>query len=380
MLKFYHRVRFRVCSERAGLLINSKKALIFGVTGQDGSYLTELLLSKGYEVHGARRRSSSFNTGRIDHLISDANIWNNKFFLHYASLEDSNSIEKLISNLLPDEIYNLAAQSHVGLSFEQPIYSSDIDGLGNLRILESIRNQIGRKNIKFYQASTSELFGGEVADGINSFNELSALNPRSPYATSKLMAYWNTKIYRDAYGIKAFNGILFNHESPRRGETFVTRKITRGLANIKLGNQELLTLGNIYSVRDWGHAKDYVEAMWLMMQQDLGNDLVISSGSHFSVKDFVNAAASKIGMNLSWEGTGKSEIAIDSTTGKVIIKIDESYFRPLDVNFLLGDSALAKKIIGWKPKISFESLVTEMIEFDFKRAQIDKIHPGSHRT
>jgi GDPmannose 4,6-dehydratase len=357
----------------------TRKALIFGVTGQDGSYLAEFLLNKGYEVHGARRRSSSFNTSRIDHLISDRNLWEINFFLNHSSLEDSNSIEKLISELLPDEIYNLAAQSHVGLSFEQPIYSSDIDGIGNLRILESIRNQSGKKSIKFYQASTSELFGGILEKGKHSFNEFSPLIPRSPYASAKLMAYWNTKIYREAYNLKTFNGILFNHESPRRGETFVTRKITRGLANIKMGTQECITLGNLYSSRDWGHAKDYVEAMWLMMQQDEVNDLVIATGLQFTVKDFIEKAAEIAEIKLQWKGKGSSEVGIDTNTDRVIIKVDPSYFRPVEVDYLLGDASLARKVIGWKPKVSFESLVNEMMLHDLKRAQIEINYPGSHR-
>jgi GDPmannose 4,6-dehydratase len=356
-----------------------KKALIFGVTGQDGSYLSELLLDKGYEVHGARRRSSSFNTSRIDHLISNKKVWGKNFFLEHASLEDSNSIEKLIYDLLPDEIYNLAAQSHVGLSFEQPIYSSDIDSLGNLRILESIRNQSGKKSIKFYQASTSELFGGVLEEGKESFNENSPLIPRSPYASAKLMAYWNTKIYRDAYNLNTFNGILFNHESPRRGETFVTRKITRGLANIKMGIQDQLTLGNLYASRDWGHAKDYVEAMWLMMQQNQVNDLVIASGFQFTVKEFVEKAAEIAEIKIHWQGNANSEEGIDTSTDKVIIKVDSNYFRPVEVDYLIGDASLARKIIGWKPKVSFESLVTEMMLHDLNRAQIEKEYPGSHR-
>jgi len=357
----------------------SKKALVFGVTGQDGSYLTELLLSKGYEVHGARRRSSSFNTSRIDHLISNPTLWEKRFFLSHASLEDSNSIDKLISDLLPDEIYNLAAQSHVGLSFEQPIYTSDVDGLGNLRILESIKNKKKTHEISFYQASTSELFGGKLPSLENSFNELSPLLPRSPYASAKLMAYWNTIIYREAYGLKTFNGILFNHESPRRGETFVTRKITRALANIKVGNQKCLTLGNLYASRDWGHAKDYAEAMWLMMQQSHGNDLVIASGQHFTVKDFVNTATQFAGIKLRWEGEGDSEIGIDETTKQIIVKVDPAYFRPLEVDFLVGDATVAKELIGWSPRVTFQELVCEMMELDLQRANVEKSHPGTHR-
>lgn len=356
-----------------------KKALIFGITGQDGSYLAEFLLEKGYQVHGARRRSSSFNTSRIDHLISDNEIWEKTFYLHHANLEDSNSIQRLISDLLPDEIYNLAAQSHVGLSFEQPIHTSDIDSLGNLRILESIRNIQRVKQIAFYQASTSELFGGKSQPENTSLSENSPFEPRSPYASSKLAAYWNTIIYREAYGIKTFNGILFNHESPRRGETFVTRKITRALANIKNGKQECLKIGNLYSKRDWGHAKDYVAAMWMMMQQKNGNDLVISSGQQYSVKEFVNEAAKIAGFDLSWQGSGLDECAIDSVTKKRIIQVDKEYFRPLEVDDLLGNSSKAESIIGWKPTITFKDLVKEMMEADLERARIEKNNPGIHR-
>jgi GDPmannose 4,6-dehydratase len=357
-----------------------KKALIFGVTGQDGSYLAELLLEKGYEVHGARRRSSSFNTSRIDHLISNPKIWEKTFFLEYSNLEDSNSIQKIISNLLPDEVYNLAAQSHVGLSFEQPIHTSDIDALGNLRILEAIRNEYSKKQIVFYQASTSELFGGKLLDDQNAFNEVSPLVPKSPYASSKLAAYWNTVIYREAYGLKTFNGVLFNHESPRRGETFVTRKITRALSRIRLGKQEVLTLGNLYAIRDWGHAKDYVEAMWLMMQQKNGNDLVIASGLHYSVKDFINEAARFADFDLNWVGSGLNEYAQDLKSGKIIVRVDQGYFRPLEVDYLVGDASKAKELIGWQPKITFEKLVEEMMEVDFQLAQIENEFPGVHRV
>ena len=377
---FDYKVWYEIGDKEKRRKSKMKTALIFGVTGQDGSYLAELLLRKGYEVHGVRRRSSSFNTSRIDHLISDSDLWEKRFFLSHASLEDSNSIEKLISDLLPDEIYNLAAQSHVGLSFEQPIYTSDIDGLGNLRILESIRNNKHKKNISFYQASTSELFGGKLPSTEKSFSEHSPLFPRSPYASAKLMAYWNTIIYREAYGLKTFNGILFNHESPRRGETFVTRKITRAFANIKVGIQESLTLGNLYASRDWGHAKDYVNAMWLMMQQKEGIDLVIATGQHFTVKDFVNTAAEIAEIKILWEGEGVSEIGIDATTNKIIVKVNPGYFRPLEVDFLVGDATLAQTQIGWTPQISFQEMVREMMALDMQRAKMEKNYPGTHRV
>ena len=364
--------------KREDLLSNQspkKVALIFGVTGQDGSFLAELLLSKGYIVHGVRRRSSSFNTGRIDHLIQDPNTWESIFFLHYGDLEDASSINRIILDTRPDEIYNLAAQSHVGLSFEEPLYTVEIAGMGCLRILECILRQ-KKKNTKYYQASTSELFGGKSK---NSFNELSLLQPQSPYAAGKLLAYWSTKIYREAYGIFAVNGILFNHESYRRGETFVTRKITRGLSRIKYGLQDVLVLGNLNSMRDWGHARDYVEAMWLMMQQNDPQDLVISTGHHSSVKDFVNMTAEELGFSLKWEGEGASEKAVDIHTGKTIVKVDEGYLRPLEVNFLEGDSSKARSVLNWQPKISIAELVSEMVEFDKKLCEKEIQFPSFHR-
>ena len=352
-----------------------KVALIFGVTGQDGSFLAEWLLKKGYEVHGVRRRSSSFNTGRIDHLIQNAKFWESSFFLHYGDLEDGSSINRIILETMPDEIYNLAAQSHVGLSFEEPLYTVEIAGLGCLRILECLLRQ-NNKQIKYYQASTSELFGG---DGESSFNELSPFQPRSPYAAGKLLAYWSTRIYREAYGIFAVNGILFNHESYRRGETFVTRKITRGLSRIKFGLQDVLVLGNLNAIRDWGHAKDYVEAMWLMMQLEVAEDLVISTGHHSSVREFVNLTAQELGYSLKWEGEGSSEIAIDTHTGKTIVKVDAGYLRPLEVNFLEGDSSRAREILKWEPRMSIAELVSEMVDYDIKLCEKELQFPSVHR-
>ena len=351
-----------------------KSALIFGVTGQDGSYLAELLISKGYVVHGVRRRSSSFNTGRIDHLIANTEIWEKKFFLHYGDLEDSNIISHLINRVKPEEIYNLAAQSHVGLSFEEPIYTVEIAGLATLKILECIRQS--HLQIKFYQASTSELFGGE---GDSAFDESSPLSPKSPYAAGKLLGFWMTKIYREAYGIFAVNGILFNHESPRRGETFVTRKITRGLARIKNGLQQELTLGNIYASRDWGHARDYVEAMWLMLQAEEPRDLVISSDTNVTVKDFIEIVAKELSIELVWKGSGVEEVAIDKATGKVIIRINPEFLRPLEVSYLEGNSAQAREYLGWKPQINLEQLAREMVEEDLQLCNKEIQYPGTHR-
>ena len=357
-------------------LERGRVALIFGITGQDGSYLAELLLSKGYVVHGVRRRSSSFNTGRIDHLINDSALWESRLFLHYGDLGDSSSINQVISLTDPDEIYNLAAQSHVGLSFEEPIYTVQVGGMGSLRILECIRQYDKKKKIKFYQASTSELFGG---DGTLAFDENSNFMPKSPYGAAKLLAYWSARIYRDAYDIFAVNGILFNHESHRRGETFVTRKITRGLSRIKAGLQEELILGNLYAIRDWGHAKDYVEAMWLMMQMDEPEDLVISTGNHYSVKDFVKMVANELDINLAWKGEGASEVGFDSKTGNILIRIDKGYMRPLEVNFLEGNSVRAREVLNWQPKTTIKELVAEMVAFDLELCRKESSFPRTHR-
>ena len=341
-----------------------KKALITGITGQDGSYLAEFLLNKGYEVHGIKRRTSLFNTNRIDHLYQDPHIHKRNFILHHGDLTDTSSLIKIIQNVQPDEIYNLAAQSHVAVSFEVPEYTANSDALGTLRILEAIRILKLEKKTKFYQASTSELFG-KVVDIPQ--NETTPFYPRSPYAVAKLYAYWITVNYREAYNIYACNGILFNHESPVRGETFVTRKITRALTRIKLGLQKTLYLGNLDAMRDWGHAKDYVEVQWLMLQQKTPEDFVISTGQQYSVRDFVNIAAKELGYKIIWKGKGKNEKGL--VDGKVIVKVDKNYFRPTEVETLLGDASKAKRKLGWEPKISFKKLVSEMVREDLKLAQ-----------
>jgi GDPmannose 4,6-dehydratase len=345
-----------------------KKALITGVTGQDGSYLAELLLDKGYEVHGIKRRTSLFNTDRIDHLYQDPHESNRKFVLHHGDLTDSTSLIRIIQQVQPDEIYNLAAQSHVAVSFEEPEYTANSDALGALRILEAIRILGLETKTRFYQASTSELYGlvQEIPQ-----TETTPFYPRSPYAVAKLYAYWITVNYREAYGIYACNGILFNHESPVRGETFVTRKITRALARIKLGLQDTLYLGNLDAKRDWGHAKDYVEMQWLMLQQDQPEDFVIATGVQYSVRDFVDAAARELGMPVAWRGEGVDEIG--SCHGKDIVKVDPRYFRPTEVETLLGDPSHAKQKLGWIPRISFDELVAEMVREDLKSAERDEL-------
>ncbi len=346
-----------------------KVALITGVTGQDGAYLAELLLSKGYIVHGIKRRTSLFNTDRIDHLYRDRHEKDVRFFLHHGDLTDSSSLIRIIQQVQPDEIYNLAAQSHVAVSFEEPEYTANSDALGALRILEAIRILGLEKKTRFYQASTSELYGlvQEIPQ-----KETTPFYPRSPYAVAKLYAYWITVNYREAYGIYACNGILFNHESPVRGETFVTRKITRALARIKLGLQETLYLGNMDAKRDWGHAKDYVEMQWLMLQQEKPEDFVIATGVQFSVRDFVNAAAKELGMQLSWQGQGVEEKGIDDK-GRVVVAVDPRYFRPTEVETLLGDASKAKVKLGWTPKITFEELVREMAQADLRAAERDEL-------
>ena len=345
-----------------------KKALITGVTGQDGSYLAEFLLNKDYEVHGIKRRTSLINTDRIDHLYQDPFENHRKFILHHADLTDSTSLTRIIQEVQPDEIYNLAAQSHVAVSFEQPEYTANSDALGSLRILEAIRILKLEKKTKFYQASTSELYGlvKETPQ-----NENTPFHPRSPYGVAKLYAYWITVNYRESYGIYACNGILFNHESPVRGETFVTRKITRGLARIKLGLQKNLYLGNLNALRDWGHAKDYVEAQWLMLQQKVPDDFVIATGKQYSVKDFINLAAKNLNMVFEWKGKGLEEVGL--LNGKEIVKVDPRYFRPSEVENLLGDPTKANEKLNWFPKISFENLVKEMIEEDLKIAKNEKV-------
>jgi len=337
-------------------MTSKKIALITGVTGQDGSYLAEFLLEKGYEVHGMKRRASSFNTARINHLYKDPHEDDVNFYLHHGDMTDSSSIMRLVQKIQPDEIYNLAAQSHVAVSFEEPEYTANSDALGALRILEAIRILNLQKKTKFYQASTSELYGAtkEIPQ-----NEETPFYPRSPYGVAKLYAYWITINYREAYGIYACNGILFNHESPVRGETFVTRKITKALTKIKLGMQKILYLGNLNSMRDWGHAKDYVEAQWLMLQQKKPYDFVIATGKQHSIRDFINLASSYLDMKIVWNGHGLKETG--SINGQVIIKIDPRYFRPTEVESLLGDASKAKEKLNWSPKISFEQLVEEMI-------------------
>jgi GDPmannose 4,6-dehydratase len=344
-----------------------KKALITGITGQDGSYLAEFLLNKGYEVHGIKRRSSLINTDRIDHLYQDPHEQNRKFILHHGDLTDATSLIRIIQEVQPDEIYNLAAQSHVAVSFEVPEYTASSDALGPLRILEAIRILKLEKKTKYYQASTSELYGAVKE---TPQNEKTPFYPRSPYGAAKLYAYWITINYREAYGIYACNGILFNHESPVRGETFVTRKITRALARIKLGLQKNLYLGNLNAMRDWGHAKDFVEAQWLILQQEKPEDFVIATGKQYSVRDFVNETSKNLDMKIEWNGKDLYEVG--SFKGKDIIKVDPRYFRPTEVETLLGDASKAKKILNWTPKISFEELVKEMIDEDLKLEKILK--------
>ena len=348
--------------------MKNKKALITGITGQDGSYLAEFLLKKGYQVHGIKRRSSLFNTDRIDHLYQDPHAVNNKLILHHGDLTDATSLIRIIQQTQPDEIYNLAAQSHVSVSFEIPEYTANSDALGALRILEAIRILRLEKKTKFYQASTSELFGlvREIPQ-----KETTPFYPRSPYAAAKLYAYWITVNYREAYGIYACNGILFNHESPVRGETFVTRKITRALSRIKLGLQNDFYIGNLDAKRDWGHAKDFVEAQWLMLQKKTPEDYVIATGKQHSVRNFINVAASKLGMKILWKGKGLKEVGI--LNNKTIIKVDPRYFRPTEVETLLGDASKAKKKLNWEPKIKFDELVTEMISEDLKIAKNEKL-------
>ena len=346
-----------------------KKALITGVTGQDGAYLAECLLDKGYEVHGIKRRSSLFNTDRIDHLYQDPHVLPRRFVLHYGDLADSSNLTRIIQEVQPAEIYNLGAQSHVAVSFEEPEYTANVDGLGSLRILEAIRLLGLTKKTKFYQASSSELFGlvQEVPQ-----KESTPFYPRSPYGVAKLYAYWITVNYRESYGIYACNGILFNHESPLRGETFVTRKITRAIARIKLGLQECLYLGNLDAQRDWGHAKDYVEMQWLMLQQESAEDFVIATGVQHSVREFVDAAAKEAGIAITWRGKGVEEKGYDSE-GKCIVAVDPNYFRPSEVDTLLGDASKARAKLGWTPKISFKELVAEMMREDLKSAERDEL-------
>ena len=348
---------------------SQKVALITGITGQDGSYLAELLLEKGYKVHGLKRRSSSFNTSRIDHLYDNPN-----FKAHFGDLSDSTNLVRLVAEIQPDEIYNLGAMSHVAVSFEEPEYSADVDGIGTLRLLEAIRINKLEKKTRFYQASTSELFGlvQEIPQ-----RETTPFYPRSPYACAKLYGYWITVNYREAYGIYACNGILFNHESPRRGETFVTRKITRGIARIKEGLDTVLKLGNMDSLRDWGHAKDYVEMQWMMLQQDHAEDFVIATGKQITVREFVKLSCKYAGIDIRFEGEGVNEKGIDTATGKVIVAVDPRYFRPTEVETLLGSPDKAKQKLGWVPKITVEEMAKEMVEHDIAEAKREKLLKGA---
>ncbi len=350
-------------------MTRKRRALITGITGQDGAYLAEFLLGKGYEVHGIKRRTSLFNTDRIDHLYQDPHESDRRFILHHGDMTDSSSLIRIIQQVQPDEIYNLAAQSHVAVSFEEPEYTADSDALGALRILEAIRILGLEGKTRYYQASTSELYGKvqEIPQ-----KETTPFYPRSPYAVAKLYAYWITVNYREAYGIYACNGILFNHESPLRGETFVTRKITRALARIKLGLQECLYLGNLNAKRDWGHARDYVRMQWLMLQQDEPEDFVIATGVQYSVRDFVEAAASEVGLEIRWEGSGVDEKGYDQH-GRCIVAVDPRYFRPTEVETLLGDPSKAKEKLGWEPEVTFEELVSEMMREDLKEAERDAL-------
>ncbi len=364
-------------SEHHHLMIQKQKvALITGITGQDGSYLAELLLEKGYEVHGIKRRASSLNTERIDHLYQDPHLNHRNFVLHYGDLTDSSNLTRIIAEIKPDEIYNLGAQSHVAVSFEAPEYTADVDGIGTLRLLEAIRFLRLENKTRFYQASTSELFGlvQETPQ-----RETTPFYPRSPYAVAKLYAYWTTVNYREAYGIYACNGILFNHESPRRGETFVTRKITRSLANIAQGFEECLYIGNMNALRDWGHAKDYVRMQWMMLQQSSPKDYVIATGVQYSVREFITKAAKQLGISLTFEGEGKNEKGIVGAVegnkapavkcGDIIITVDQRYFRPAEVETLLGDPSKAKADLGWVPEISLDNMIQEMIEHDLDLAK-----------
>ena len=350
-----------------------KKALITGITGQDGAYLAEFLLEKGYEVHGIKRRASSFNTARIDHLYQDPHDPDVRFRLHYGDMTDANSLTRVIQAVQPQEIYNLAAQSHVGVSFESPEYTADVNALGTLRILDAVKTLGMTRHVRFYQASTSELYGlvQEVPQ-----KETTPFHPRSPYGVAKLYGYWITVNYREAYGMYACNGILFNHESPVRGETFVTRKITRGLARVKVGLQDCVFLGNLDAKRDWGHARDYVEMQWLMLQQDEPDDYVIATGRQYSVRDFVNAAAEELGIRLIWRGGGAQEKAFDGH-GQCVVAVDPHYFRPAEVDPLVGDASKARAKLRWEPKVSFRELVAEMVAGDLKIAERDQLVANS---
>jgi len=358
--------------------MSKKVALITGITGQDGAYLAELLLSKGYIVHGVKRRSSLFNTDRIDHLYQDQHEKNVNLFLHYGDLTDSTNLIRLVQETCPDEIYNLAAMSHVHVSFETPEYTANADGIGTLRLLEAIRILKMDKKVKFYQASTSELYGKVVE---TPQSETTPFYPRSPYAVAKLYAFWIVKNYREAYGMFACNGILFNHESPLRGETFVTRKITRAAARIKLGLQKKLYLGNLDAKRDWGHAKDYVYGMWQILQHHEPDDFVLATGETHPVREFVDKAFGEAGIKIKWEGSGVNEKGINVATGEIIVEVDPKYFRPTEVDLLLGDPSKAQKLLGWKHTYTFDALVNEMMQADIRLFERDKyLHEGGHKV
>ncbi|MDX1350337.1 MAG: GDP-mannose 4,6-dehydratase [Putridiphycobacter sp.] len=358
--------------------MTQKIALITGVTGQDGAYLAELLLNKNYIVHGIKRRSSLFNTDRIDHLYQDKHEKNVHFFLHYGDLTDSTNLIRLVQEIQPDEIYNLAAMSHVKVSFDTPEYTANADGIGTLRLLEAIRILKLEKKVKFYQASTSELYGKVVE---TPQTETTPFYPRSPYAVAKIYGFWIVKNYREAYNMYACNGILFNHESPLRGETFVTRKITRAVAKIKLGLQDKIYLGNLDAKRDWGHAKDYVKGMWLMLQQEVADDYVLASGETHPVREFVTLAFKEVGIEVNWTGKGENEKGINKANGKVLVEVDKAYFRPTEVDLLHGDATKAKNELGWEPEYTFQELVTEMVKADLELFKKDKyLREGGHAT
>jgi GDPmannose 4,6-dehydratase len=352
------------------LTTEHKRALITGITGQDGAYLAEFLLEKGYEVHGVKRRASLFNTDRIDHLYSDPHESNRRMILHYGDLTDATNLIRIVQEVQPHEIYNLAAQSHVAVSFETAEYTANSDALGTLRLLEAIRICGLTKKTRFYQASSSEMFGKVVE---TPQRETTPFYPRSPYAAAKVYAYWITVNYREAYGLFACNGILFNHESPLRGETFVTRKVTRGLARIKVGLDDCLYLGNLDALRDWGHARDYVRAQWLMLQQDSAEDYVIATGEQYSVRTFVTRAAAALGIELDWHGKGTAEQAVDKRSGTTLVRVDPRYFRPTEVETLLGDASKARRQLGWQPEVTFDALVNEMVDADLRLAERDAL-------
>jgi GDPmannose 4,6-dehydratase len=355
-------VHDRLTSSDYKIFADPKTALITGISGQDGSYLAEFLLEKGYTVHGIIRRSSSFNTGRVRHLYQDPHVEQRKLILHYGDMMDSTNLMSIVARVRPSEIYNLAAQSHVRVSFDMPEYTSDVNAQGAMRLLDAIRS-VNLEGVRFYQASTSELYGGV---GNTPQSETTPFYPRSPYAVSKLFAYWSVINYREAYGMHASNGILFNHESPRRGPTFVTRKITRGVVRIAEGKENCLFLGNLEAQRDWGHAKDYVRAMWLMLQQDIAADYVIGTGETHSVREFVEKAFKCVGISIRWEGAGIDEVGVNTKTGDVVVRIDSRYFRPTEVDYLQSDPTKAKRLLKWEPTYSFEDLIKDMIDSDYK--------------